>query len=71
MFKFIPIILVGGALLAACSKRDNASGTYAEDGKEIAKTGNFQGQETHGYVGTTDEVGSTKVGSPASNSASE
>ena len=37
---------------SACSKQDNGTGTHGEDGKEIAKTGSFEGQETHGYVGT-------------------
>lgn len=61
-------IALASIALAACGKRDNASGTYAEDGREIAKTGNYQGQETHGYVGTTDQVGSSKPG-PAADSA--
>lgn len=47
-------LLLAGAILTSCGKSDNGTGTYAEDGKEIAKKGSFEGQETHGQVGTVE-----------------
>ena len=48
-------LLLAGAILTSCGKSDNGTGTYAEDGKEIAKKGSFEGQETHGQVGTVED----------------
>ena len=49
---------------SACSKQDNGTGTHGEDGKEIAKTGSFEGQETHGYVGTVEDQKNSASPSP-------
>jgi hypothetical protein len=48
-------ILLACTSLISCGKQDNGTGTYAEDGKEIAKKGSFQGQETYGQVGTVED----------------
>ena len=63
-------LLLAGAILTSCGKSDNGAGTYAEDGKEIAKKGSFEGQETHGQVGTVDnQTNNTGLVDPSVNSA--
>lgn len=58
--ELYPALLVGLLALTACGKSDNGTGTHSEDGREIAKTGSFQGRETHGQVGTVEQVEATK-----------
>jgi major membrane immunogen (membrane-anchored lipoprotein) len=63
-------LLLACAILTSCGKSDNGTGTYAEDGKEIAKKGSFEGQETHGQVGTVgDQTNSTAPVDPSVNRA--
>ena len=58
--------------ISACSKHDNGTGTHAEDGKEIAKQGSFEGQETHGQVGTVEDMQNAAGATPGfSNAAAE
>jgi hypothetical protein len=55
--------------MAACSKHDNGTGTHAEDGKEIAKNGSFEGQETHGQVGTVEDMQNSASAKPGFSNA--
>ena len=56
MHSSVPLtLLLACAILTSCGRSDNGTGTYAEDGKEIAKKGSFGGQETHGQVGTVED----------------
>jgi hypothetical protein len=43
-------------LLSACNKQENGTGRIGADGSEIARTGTYNGQDTHGEgVGTVNE----------------
>ena len=65
-------IIIMATAISSCSKQDNGTGTYAEDGKEIAKKGSFEGQETHGYVGTVEDQQNIASPSPGfSNSSAQ
>lgn len=57
-------LLTSCVALAGCGKSDNGTGTHGEDGREIAKTGTFEGQTTYGQVGTVDQAASDE---PATN----
>lgn len=63
-------LLLACATLTSCGKSDKGTGTYAEDGKEIAKKGSFDGQETHGHVGTVEnQTNNRGLVDPSVNSA--
>jgi hypothetical protein len=58
--------------LAGCNQTPNGTGGHAPDDRgEIARTGTFQGQETHGEVGTLQDQasGNTTTSGSAANGA--
>ena len=60
--------VLGAMLLVGCNK-GNGTGTHDENGKEIAEKGSFQGQETHGQVGTVEDQHNASSTAPGSSNS--
>ena len=69
LFPGVAASLIAVALVG-CNK-DNGTGTHDENGKEIAEKGSFQGQETHGQVGTVEDQANTAEPVPGFSNAAD